>query len=143
MPGGPSATGSTPTNTGSGGPTAPAPVSAPTQAPAGASTAPVGVMAPASAPAAAPSVPAEVNPSTQAAQAASLAKDQQRALQVQQSTQQDSAIMSVQQQQLDTQKERWSVLKQLVQSQGAGGQGNSMPKQQTRAANKAEWPVNV
>lgn len=143
MPGGPSATGSTPTNTGTGGPTAPAAASSATQAPAGASTAPVGVMAPTASTAAPADAPAEVNPAAQAAQAASLAKDQQRAQQVQQSTQQDTAIMSVQQQQLDTQKAMLEVLKQLASNQGAGGQGNSMPKQQTRAANKAEWPVNV
>jgi hypothetical protein len=142
MPGGPSATGSTPTNTGTGGPTAPAAASAATQAPAGASTVPVGVMAPTAAPAP-ESAPAEVNPGAQAAQAASLAKDQQRAQQVQQSTQNDTAIMSVQQQQLDTQKQMLEVLKQLASNQGAGAQGNSMPKQQTRAANKAPWPVNV
>jgi hypothetical protein len=142
MPGGPSATGSTPTNTGTGGPTAPAAASAATQAPAGASTVPVGVMAPAAAPTT-EAAPAEVNPGAQAAQAASLAKDQQRAQQVQQSTQNDTAIMSVQQQQLTTQKEMLEVLKQLASNQGAGAQGNNMPKQQTRAANKAPWPVNV
>ena len=142
MPGGPSATGSTPTNTGTGGPTAPAAISAATQAPAGASTAPVGVMAPTAAPTATETAPV-ANPSTEAAQAASLAKDQQRAKEVQQSTQNDAAIMSVQQQQLDTQKAMLEVLKQLASNQGAGAQGNSMPKQQARTANKANWPVPV
>jgi hypothetical protein len=143
MPGGPSATGSTPTNTGSGGPTLPAPASAATQAPAGASTAPVGVMAPVAAPTS-EAQPTVDNPSTQAAQAASMAKDQQRAQQVQQSTKNDTAIMSVQQEQLETQKAMLEALKQLVSAAGAGGQGNSMPKQQqSRSANKSPFPVPV
>jgi hypothetical protein len=143
MPGGPSATGSTPTNTGTGGPTLPAASGAATQAPAGASTAPVGVTAPTAAQATTPAVSQEVNPSTQAAQAASLAKDQQRAIQVQQSTQNDTAIMGVQQEQLVTQKAMLEVLNKLLQAQGAGDQGNSMPKPQTRSANKAQFPVPV
>ncbi|MNC24665.1 hypothetical protein D3C75_727270 [compost metagenome] len=99
-------------------------------------------MAPTAAPTATETAPV-ANPSTEAAQAASLAKDQQRAKEVQQSTQNDAAIMSVQQQQLDTQKAMLEVLKQLASNQGAGAQGNSMPKQQARTANKANWPVPV
>jgi len=147
MPGGPSATGSTPTNTGSGGPSLSTALSAATQAPAGASTAPVGVMAPsANAPAeAAPSsgqANASNNPVADAAAAASAARDQQRAQQVQQSTKQDAAIMSVQQEQLEVQKQMLAALHTLV-GKGTPSQGNSMPQQQSRQANKSAYPVPV
>jgi hypothetical protein len=144
MPGGPSATGSTPTNTGTGGPSMAPSTGAATQAPAGSSTAPVGVMAPSSAAPSAEAQPSVDNPTTQAAQNASLAKDQQRAQQVQQSTKNDTAIMSVHQEQLETQKAMLEALKQLVSQQGSGGKGNSMPQQQqSRSANKAAFPVPV
>ncbi|WDS62202.1 tail fiber protein [Pseudomonas phage D6] len=147
MPGGPSATGSTPTNTGTGGPTLTTATGAATQAPAGSSTAPVGVMA-GGAPKeeAAPSgglANAGTNAAADAAAAASAARDQQRAQQVQQSTQQDTAIMTVQQEQLSVQKAMLQALQTLVQGQGVQSQGNSMPQQQSRQANKAAYPVPV
>ena len=145
MPGGPTATGSTPTNTGTGGPTM---LSAgkPTQAPAG-SSGPVGIMAPAAAPQSADNAPdgsgAGSNAGAQAAQAASTAKDALRAKDVQRQTANDTAINNVQQEQLQTQKDMLDVLKQIAAGQGAKGEGNSMPKQQSRKAVNSPVPVNV
>lgn len=140
MPGGPSATGSTPTNAGTGG-AAPTPTAAAATTPASGT---VGVMAPNSQPSAEPaSAGPGSNAASQATQAASAAKDQQRAKEVKQQTEQATALNDVQQQQLQTQKEMLQVLKEIAGKQSGSQQGNSMPKQQSRSANKDPFPVNV
>ena len=141
MPGGPSPTGSTPTNTGAGG-------AAPSPTASGASTTPasgtVGVMSPSAQPSTEPtSAGPGSNAAAQASQAASAAKDQQRAKEVKQQTEQATALNDVQQEQLKTQKEMLQVLKEIAGKTGDGQQGNSMPKQQSRSANKDPFPVNV
>ena len=148
MPGGPSATGSTPTNVGTGGATMTPAGSGGAQSPAG-GTAPVGVMAPSAASGAPQEEPSSGggmgsqagSQTSQAAKAAQSALDAQRAKDVKQSTTNDAAIMSVQQEQLQTQKEMLAVLKQMAA--GGGGQSNSMPTQQGRSANRSPFPVNV
>ncbi|QBJ02772.1 tail fiber protein [Pseudomonas phage Psa21] len=143
MPGGPAVTGSTPTNTGSGGPATSLAASAAAQSPTGGSESATDVTAESAGQTAAATPDSSASNAASGAQAASAAKDAQRAKEVQQSTQNDSAIMSIQQQQLDTQKAMLEALNAILAGQAAPAQGNSMPKQQSRAANKTAYPVTV
>lgn len=141
MPGGPTATGSTPTNAGTGGATMPTTGEA-SKSPAGAS-APIGIMAPT--PAAETPTESQVgsNAGAQATEAAMAAKDAQRAKEVQRQTSTDKEINNVQQEQLTTQKAMLEVLREIAAGQVSKGEGNSMPKQQTRRAVNTPMPVNV
>uniref|UniRef100_A0AB39CD92 Lytic transglycosylase n=1 Tax=Pseudomonas phage RVTF4 TaxID=3236931 RepID=A0AB39CD92_9VIRU len=151
MPGGPSVTGSTPTNAGTGGATQPGVTGGgATTAPAGGQTAPVGVMAPTQSQTESPDAGASstggnaYQQAQAAAQAAAAAKDAERAKQVGQETQGAQSILSINQEMLSVQKAQLEALKALVQGQGLGGQGNSMPKASpTRGANNSPFPVTV
>lgn len=141
MPGGPSITGSTPTNAGTGGPVMS--TGAATKAPAGASTAPVGIMAPTPAATAPEEQSSSGSLNSHAEQVVAAAKDSQRAKEVAKQTAKDTAIHTVQEEQLTTQKAMLEVLESILKAQTDKSEGNNMPKQQTRKAVNAPFPVSL
>lgn len=147
LPGGPSVTGSTPTNTGTGGASmAPPTAGTPTAAPAGASNGPVGIM-PTQSQTTSPDEMAQNQPSgayekaQAAAQAAAAAKDADRARQVQNDTQSGESMLSIARETLQVNRDQLKALQDLV---AGGGMGNSMPKASpNRGANTSPFPVKV
>lgn len=149
MPGGPSVTGSTPTNAGTGGATMPAATGGgATTAPAGASNTPVGPMPPSQSTTASPDAGADQSggnayQAAKAAADAAAAKDADRARQVQTDTKAGESMMSIARETLQVNRDQLAALQDLVKAAG-GGQGNSMPKSSAgRGANSSPYPVNV
>lgn len=142
---GPSVTGSTPTNAGTGGAQLAASEAPATSSPASGGT----VETPATPQSGATpeteqqqSAPAK-GPYQQAQEAAAAARDKDRAKQVQQDTQASTSLQQIQERQLETQNQMLEVLKRIEQSGGLS-KGNSMPTQSpSRSANGAGFPVKV
>lgn len=140
MSGGPSATGSTPTNAGAPGTTSLASQGQPA-APSMLASTPI----PASGGGAqtdAGAIPPSATPS--AADNMATAQDNKRASQVQNSVQMDNSLMAVSQKQLDTQMEIRDLVKSLVGSGGAAAANNNNSIAPTqRSANNAKFPVSM
>jgi hypothetical protein len=140
---GPSATGSTPTNSGAGG----APGASPTQG---------GSMAQGPAPEASGSAPFVPSPSAGAgytdapaqdpSMAADSARDRQRAKEVDKQNTVNTGLMRVSQQQLDTQIEIRDLIQKILEAKQEGGQpggANNSIAQQGRRGNNSPFPVSM
>lgn len=143
---GPSTTGSTPTNAGTGGAQLATGEKPATSSPASGGTveAPVTPQSSGTPETEQQQQSAPVKgPYQQAKEAAAAARDKDRAKQVQQETQASTSLVKIHEQQLETQNQMLEVLKRIEQSGGLS-KGNSMPTQSpSRSANSAGFPVKV